>query len=80
MKDFSELVGKTIVGAVKQRKKEYKDDTGFLRLSFSDGSYAVVMADYSDWNEDYEVEDEYATDIFLTERDDLVDIVDINKI
>jgi hypothetical protein len=52
------LVGKTITSATKMRQREY-DDTGYLRLEFSDGTTCDIVAKYGMYTGDSE--DEYPT-------------------
>ncbi len=66
--EIKDLIGKTIVEAAKLGSTE-SDDTGWLKLSFSDGTSCVIEASYSEhtgnsW-------DEYPLDIGLCDYDDM---------
>ena len=62
----SDLIGKTIASAETMKRPGF-DDSGWLRLAFTDGTIAVVVARYGDWTGDSE--DEYPTSIYITADD-----------
>lgn len=61
--DYKDLIGKTIAD-VKKKKRIGFDDTGYLQLTFSDGTKATIVASYGDFTGDSE--DEYPTGIFIS--------------
>ena len=73
---LNSLIGKTISSITRQAPKKYPDDTGFLKIEFTDDDSVVLCAYYNEWNEDARVEDEYATGICITQRDDLINAED----
>lgn len=72
---FKDLINKTIVDA-KRKKLEHYDDTGFLELTFSDGTRATIVAGYGGYTS--ESEDEYPTRIDISDgyHLSLVDVID----
>lgn len=72
---FKDLINKTIVDAKRKKLKDY-DDTGFLELTFSDGTRAIIVAGYGGWAA--ESEDEYPTSIDISDgyHFPLVDAID----
>jgi len=62
--DISQLVGKTIVAAQRMKLKDC-DDEGYLLLTFSDQSRALIVASYGSYTG--KSEDEYPTFLGLTE-------------
>lgn len=60
--DFKWLEGKTVATATVMKKPEY-DDTGWVRLTFSDGSECVINGSYSGYTG--ESEDEYPERLFI---------------
>lgn len=63
--EFNFLIGKKISSVKRMRLSGY-DDTGYLFLSFEDGSSCVVVASYGGYTGDSE--DEYPTNIFICEK------------
>ena len=59
---FKDLIGRKIKAVRKRRLKGF-DDTGFLQITFTDGSKCIVEGFY--WGYTGESEDEYPTDIRL---------------
>ena len=68
------LIGKTISSAQLMRKAAF-DDTGYLELSFTDGTRCVIAAGYSSYTG--ESEGEYPT--FLKLMNDLSHLEPANK-
>ncbi len=66
------IIGKTISKATRMKKPEY-DDTGWLKLDFTDGTCCVIVSYYGGYTG--LSEDEYPTYIgFRDESDDLVPV------
>lgn len=61
-----DLIGKTITGAKIQQLIGY-DDTGYLLLSFSDGTKAIIYGGFSDSYTGESI-DEYPTRIGITDK------------
>lgn len=61
---IKDLVGKTITAATKMCRED-KDDEGWLKLQFSDGTSCVVVAGYGGYTG--KSEDEYPTFIYIAE-------------
>ncbi len=59
------ITGKTIAKATKMKLPQY-DDTGWLKLEFTDGTSCVIVAGYGEWTS--ESEDEYPTRIHIAEN------------
>ena len=72
MKEFKDLIGKTIVDATVKKLAKH-DDEGFLELKFSDGTEVLIVGTYGGYTG--KSEDEYQTFIKIVEKDvyDLVD-------
>ena len=68
------ITGKTIAQVTKMRKPEY-DDTGWLKIDFTDGTHCVIWAGYGGWTGGSE--DEYPTCIGVT--DDVEGLVPVCK-
>jgi hypothetical protein len=64
---FKDLIGKTITEATVMKLAEY-DDEGFLCLKFSDGTQAVIIADYGRFTGGSD--DEYPTKIKIVDKYD----------
>jgi len=65
---FDYLIGKTITSATKMVKDDY-DDTGYLKLEFSDGTSVVIVGGFDgDWTGDSE--GEYKTTIGIVDSID----------
>ena len=62
----SDLIGKTLASAETMKRPGFAD-SGWLRLTYTDGPIAVVAARYGDWTGDSE--DEYPTWIDITADD-----------
>ena len=62
LEEFSQLAGKTVKSARKQKLKRF-DDEGFLRLDFTDGTHCTVVGAYGTYTGGSE--DEYQTRIGL---------------
>lgn len=60
---MSILNGKTIHSTTRMCKPPY-DDTGWLRLDFTDGTHAIIIAGYMGYTG--QSEDEYPTTIGIT--------------
>jgi hypothetical protein len=58
------ITGKTIAQVTEMKKPEY-DDTGWLKLDFTDGTHCVIWAGYDSYTGDSE--DEYPTCIGITD-------------
>lgn len=75
-----DIIGKTIIDAKTQKLSKH-DDTGFLKLTFSDGTECVVFASY-DFYTGRSI-DEYPTRIFITDKYESKEgetLVDTNKL
>jgi len=57
------IIGKTIANVTEMKKPEY-DDTGWLKLDFTDGTHCVIWASYCGYTGDSE--DEYPTCIGIS--------------
>lgn len=71
--EITDLIGKTITDVKRKRAKGYSD-TGFLELTFSDNTTALISAGYTGW--DGHALDEYPTTIHVT-KNSLLELVDI---
>lgn len=69
----SDLIGKTITKAEYMRKLDY-DDKGWLKLTFSDGSYCVIVAGFDMYTGNSI--DEYPTYISITDEIDGLEAID----
>jgi len=67
MNDFKDLIGKTIVSAEQLEHPSY-DDSGWLKLTFSDNTSAVIISGYGDHTGDSS--DEYPTYISIVDGED----------
>ena len=47
MEQFEDIVGKT-VASVHRMKHKFYDDSGFLRINFTDGTHCTIEAGYED--------------------------------
>lgn len=56
------MIGKTIADATQMKRPEY-DDTGWIKLTFTDGTAVVITASFAEYNHRANVMDEYATRI-----------------
>ena len=70
--EIKDLVGKTIITTTLMKKADY-DDTGWLKLDFSDGTCCVIVSDYGGYTGDSR--DEYPT--FIRVSDDTRDLVEV---
>ena len=61
------ITGKTIAKVTEMKKPEY-DDTGWIKLDFTDGTHCVIWAGYGGYTGDSE--DEYPTCIGITDDAD----------
>lgn len=60
--NIKDLVGKTITSATKMKEPDY-DDTGFLKLEFSDGTSCTIVSGYGSYTRG--ARDEYPTTISI---------------
>ena len=58
------IIGKTITSVTEMKMPEF-DDTGWLKLDFSDGTYCVICAGYGSYTGNSE--DEYPTRIGISD-------------
>ncbi len=65
MMKIQDLIGKTIANAKIQKLSKH-DDTGFLKLNFSDGSECLVVASYGTYTGNSN--DEYPTLISIADK------------
>lgn len=65
--EFSDLIGKTITNAI-QMKLPNNDDSGFLKLTFSDNTQAIIVGDYGGYTGSSL--DEYPTSIHIVNGDE----------
>jgi len=61
------ITGKTIARVTEMQKQGY-DDTGWLKLDFTDGTHCVIWAGYGCYTG--ESEDEYPTRIGISDDDE----------
>ena len=59
--------GKTVAKVARMKKPEY-DDSGWLKLEFTDGTFCVIVACYGDFTGDSE--GEYPTTIGISDSDE----------
>lgn len=69
IKQWCQLIGKTIIN-VELLKNRNTDDSGFVKLTFSDGDTAIVAGGYGRYTGDSN--DEFPTKISLLGRDDFL--------
>jgi hypothetical protein len=63
--DYEDMQGKTIAAARQMRHNSNTDDTGYLRLDFTDGSFLVIAATYGMFDQSHSCAGEYPTDIYI---------------
>jgi hypothetical protein len=63
--DYEDMQGKTIAAARQMRHKSDTNDTGYLRVDFTDGSFLVIAATYGSFDQGYSCAGEYPTDIYI---------------
>lgn len=63
---FVDLIDKTILKAKRLKLKEH-DDTGYLKLDFSDGTSCVIVSCFGGYTGNSE--DEYPTGIFIGDKE-----------
>ncbi|MFA5391815.1 MAG: hypothetical protein WC331_10400 [Candidatus Omnitrophota bacterium] len=68
---FEDLIGKTIIAAQQMKLKEH-DDTGFLRLQFSDNTHCIIEGGYRGYTVDSE--DDYQTHIWISSDERELDL------
>ena len=73
---YKVLIGKTITAA-RQLSFEDKDDCGFLRLDFSDGTHIVIEGGYGGYTGDSN--DEYLTLIGIASKSREAKLVEMDK-
>lgn len=61
------IIGKTIAKITKMKKPQY-DDTGWLKMDFTDGTHCIIWAGYDGWT--LKSEDEYPTRIGIADHVD----------
>lgn len=61
------IIGKTIAKITEMKKPQY-DDTGWLKMDFTDGTHCIIWAGYGSWTS--HSEDEYPTCIGITDHVD----------
>jgi hypothetical protein len=71
--DYEQMKGKTIAAARQMRHKSATDDTGYLRLDFTDGSFLVIAATYGHYDQSHSCRGEYPTDLYIENNTDKIE-------